>query len=172
MKSFRSFNRAGVLSALALGALAFPSFLRAESVPSFALDYANEHATHVVVVRADGTVLESWRGDLSTGDKLPFKSSGEKLQVVNPLPRLTPEPSVKSVTGQRRVLFLIRKKPTDRWTFAGSLSAEERFGTVWIEDGQCFAQYQFMNPGNGAKMHPLYIDERRLKKELVRQKGA
>ncbi len=139
----------------------------AESVPSFELDYAKEKATHVIVVGADGAVLESWRGDFAKGDKLPFKAGKKPIEVVNPFPKEPRDPKVASVTGNRRVLFLIRAKPSDPWTPAGYLLPEERFATVWIEEGHCFAVYQFRNPGQGAKMHPLYMDERRLKKEVL-----
>ena len=143
---------------------------RAESVPSFSLDYADEYATHVIVVNADGVVLESWRGDLAKGDKLPYKADKKPLEVVNPFPREPRDPDVASVTGDRRVLFLIRKKQGDAWIPAGYLKPEEQFATVWIEKGQCFAVYQFINPGRGAMMHPLYIDEQRLKEKVLTPK--
>jgi hypothetical protein len=147
--------------------LGLTSFAWAEEVPSFSLDYAKGKATHIVVVDSDGVVLESWRGDLAKGDTVPFKADEKPLKVVNPFPKELRDPKVESVTGKRRVLFLIRGKPADSWTPAGFLLPEERFATVWVEDGQCFAIYQFTNPGSGANMHPLYLGEQRLKEEVL-----
>jgi hypothetical protein len=130
------------------------------------LGYAKEKATHVVVVDASGAVLESWRGDLAKGDKLPFKASEKPTEVVNPSPGQPRDPKVVSVTGNRRVLFLIRGKDGETFTPVSFPNPEERLATVWIEQGQCFAIYQFKNPG-GARMHPVYMDERRLKDEVL-----
>ncbi len=143
----------------------------AEAVPSFSLVYAQRNATHVVVVDANGVVLESWRGDLVKGDTVPFRATKKPLEVVNPFPKEPRDPKVDSVTGKRRVLFLVREKSSDSWTPCGFLLPEERFATVWVEDGQCFAVYQFTNPGTGAKMHPLYMGEQRLKEEVLGSRG-
>ena len=144
----------------------------AETVPSFALEYAKREATHIVVVDSEGGVLESWRGDLAKGAVVPFQATKEPIPVVCPFPREPHEPNVESVTGKRRVLFLIRGKTAASWTPAGYLLPEARFATVWIEKGRCFAVYQFENPGRGALMHPLYMDEQRLKEEATGGKGV
>jgi hypothetical protein len=160
----KHFSRCVRVSVVML-ALACPAL--AEEVPSFSLGYAKQKATHIVVVDSDGTVLESWRGDLVKGAKVPFKAGKAPLRVVNPFPREPRDPKVESVTGKRRVLFLIRTKTPDSWRPAGFLRPEERFATVWVEEGQCFAIYQFTNPGSGAQMLPLYMAEQRLKDEVV-----
>ncbi|MCI0357767.1 MAG: hypothetical protein L0211_04675 [Planctomycetaceae bacterium] len=50
---------------------------------AFDLVYASEKATHVVVVDETGTVLESWRGGLVAGDKVPF-TAGKDPQAHRP----------------------------------------------------------------------------------------
>lgn len=164
----KSFSPRLLVTVMALGLTASA---RAESVPSFSLDYAAEKATHIVVVDPDGVVLESWRGDLPKGARVPFTAGRKPLPVVNPFPKEPRVPDVGSVTGQRRVLFLIRGRAADSWTPAGFLLPEERFATVWVEAGQCFAIYQFTNPGSGARMHPLYLGEQRLKEEVSGGEG-
>jgi hypothetical protein len=146
---------------------------RAESVPEFSLDHASANATHIVVVDASGTVSESWRGDLGKGERIPFAAAKEPLKVNEPRPRLPPDerPVVKEVSGKRRVLFLKRAKGETKWTPVGFLKEEEQFATVWIEKGECFAIYQFMNPGNGAQMLPLYMNEEQLRKTVAAVRG-
>lgn len=144
----------------------------AESVPEFSLDYAKEKATHIVVVGKDGKVLESWRGNLKPGATLPFKAADKPLAVVE-VARLL-ESKVKEVTGERRVLFLIKggggrgfdRRPVN-WLPAGYLKPEISLATVWVEQDECFAIYQWMNPGNGAHLHPLNMTEQRLRKEVT-----
>jgi hypothetical protein len=140
---------------------------QAELVPSFDLSYAKQKATHVVVVDGDGVVLEVWRGDLAKGDKLPFKAGEKPINVVNPLPGEPGDPKVAAVTGSRRVLFLTRGRNGEAWTPASFPKPELRLATVWIEEGHCFAIYQFRNPGAGAQMHPLYMEEQGLKDEVL-----
>ena len=149
--------------------------LRAENVPSFSLDYANEKATHIVVVDEAGLVLESWRGDLKAGARLHYKASDKALPVVE-VPKLL-ESKIKEVTGKRRVLFLIRTgggRGLDRaplsYSPAGYLKPDISLATVWVEKGECFAIYQWINPGPGAHLHPLNMTEERLKKEVTRPK--
>lgn len=144
----------------------------AESVPEFSLDYAKEHSTHIVVVDAAGKVLESWRGNLKPGAKLPYKADEKPLGVIE-VPGIL-ESKIKEVTGQRRVLFLIFVTPGRGFNLApphykpaGFLKADIALATVWIEKEECFAIYQWMNPGPGAHLHPLNMDEKRLKKELA-----
>lgn len=145
---------------------------RAETVPAFSLDYALEKATHIVVVDVAGTVVESWKGNLKTGRELPFKAA-EKPQAVVMVPDIL-ESKVKEVTGKRRVLFLIQdgggrgfdRRPVS-FIPAGYLKADISLATVWIENGECFAIYQWINPGPGAHLHPLNMTEERLRKEVA-----
>lgn len=146
---------------------ALPAAAWAEIAPQFQLAYANQQATDVVVVDGRGTILETWRGDLVKGEKLPYESDGKNRKVVTFVPGIGPASEVDSVSGDRRVLFLIRPEPGGCWKFAGYLSSAEQLGTVWIEKDQCFAIYQLLIPGDTG-MHPLEIDERRLKTKVTR----
>ena len=163
--------------------LAFPAVLlsllagvaRAESVPEFSLGYANEKANTIVVVDESGVVLESWRGLLKPGDKLHHKANEKPIAVVE-VPKII-ESKIKEVTGQRRVLFLIRTgggRGLDRgpvgYAPAGYLKPNISLATVWVEKGECFAIYQWINPGPGAHLHPLNMSEERLKKEVTQAK--
>jgi len=143
----------------------------AESVPGFSLDYAQEKATDIIVVDAEGKVLESWRGKLKVGEKVPFKAD-KKPQAVVEIPGIL-ESKVKEVTGQRRVLFLKFVKPgrgvylsPPHYVPVGFLKEDLSFATVWVEKGECFAIYQWHNPGPGAHLHTLSMNEERLKKEV------
>jgi len=155
---------------LALWVLA--AVARAESVPEFSLDYALEKATHVVVVDAAGKVVERWKGVMKVGTELPFKA-GEKPQPVERVAGIL-ESKVKEVTGKRRVLFLIQdgggrgldRRPI-RWIPAGFLKPDISLASVWIEEGECFAIYQLMNPGNGAQLLPLNMTEKRLREHVL-----
>ncbi len=40
--------------------------------PSFMSDYSSWHATDVVVVDPSGKVMDTWKGDLKTGEQLPI----------------------------------------------------------------------------------------------------
>jgi hypothetical protein len=151
-------------AALAVGLIGGP--VRAELSPSFDLGYSAKHATHIVVVNGKGAILESWRGDLAAGKRVPFLAKQEAIKVDYHVDYpVEPFEDVKSVTGNRRVLFLIRSKSPETWIPANVNEPDMSLATVWIEQGQGFAIYQFRNPGPGAKMHPLYLDEAALKKQ-------
>lgn len=155
----------GVLLALAAAA-------RGESVPDFSLDFALKNATHIVLVDAAGKVTESLRGDLPVGTELPYKAA-EKPQAVVVVPGIL-ESKVREVTGRRRVLFLAKdgggrgldRRPTS-FLPVGALKQEISLATVWIENDECFAIYQWMNPGDGAHLHPLNLTEKRLREEVA-----
>jgi len=161
-----------MIRSLAIGlALYVPAAVaRAESVPEFSLDYALEKATHIVVVDATGKVVERWKGVIKLGTELPFKA-GAKPQPVERVVAFV-EPKVKAVTGKLRVLFLIQdgggrgldRRPI-RWEPA--LKRDISLATVWIEEGECFAIYQWMNPGNGAQLLPLNMTEKRLREVVA-----
>lgn len=165
-----------MLRTLPLSLVVFlPAIAQAESVPAFELPYALEKATHIVVVDRGGKIVESWRGDLKAGGELPFKAA-DKPQAVVEIRGLL-ESKVKQVTGQRRVLFLIKdgggrgldRRPTS-FIPAGFLKPEIELATVWIEEEECFAIYQWSNPGLGAHLHPLILTEKKLRMQVVGEK--
>lgn len=163
--------RTNLTSTVAALAVLHAAAARAESVPEFSLPYALEKATHIVVVDQAGKVVERWRGNLKVGQELEFKAA-EKPQAVVEVPGVL-QSKIKQVTGQRRVLFLIKdgggrgldRRPT-RFVPAGFLKAEIALATIWIEGEECFAIYQWMNPGPGAHLHPLNMTEQQLRAQV------
>jgi len=147
--------------------LALLSSASAELVPSFSLEYSSMNATHVVVVDAAGNVLESWRGNLAPGERIDGAPAGRRENVINPFPGETRDPAIVAVTGNRRVLFLTRSQDGTSWVAASEPQHDPRLATVWIEKDHCFAVYQFHNPGSGAQMLPLYLDEATLKARVT-----
>jgi len=152
-----------------LGLLA--DFAAAESVPEFNLDYAKEKANTIVVVDETGLVLESWLGTLKPESKLHYKAD-EKPRPVVEVPMIL-ESKIKEVSGKRRILFLIRTgggRGLDRspigYAPASFLKPDISLATVWVEKGECFAIYQWRNPGPGAHLHPLNMTEEQLKKAV------
>lgn len=146
-----------------------PGSLKAELWPSFDLGYSAEHATHIVVVDRKGKILESLRGDLPVGEKLPLAGNPKPIPVDYDLDfpvEIKGQEEVKTVTGNRRVMFLIQGK--DRKAFAPANVNEPDFqlATVWIEAGQSFAIYQIRNPGTKSNMHPLFLSEAQLKTQI------
>jgi hypothetical protein len=152
--------------------LALLSSASAELVPSFSLDYSLANATHIVVIDAEARVVECWRGTLAPGEKIDGAPVGRPENVVNPFPRDAREPAVLAVTGNRRVLFLARSKDGASWIAASEPEHDPRLATVWIEKAQCFAVYQFRNPGSGAQVLPLDLDEATLKARVTRDMEA
>ena len=148
--------------------LAMLSSSAAESVPSFSLEYSAANATHVVVVDAAGTVLESWRGDVAPGKTIDGAVAGRPETVADPFPRDGRKPNVAAITGARRVLFLTRSQGGRAFLGASQPDHVLRLATVWIEENQCFAVYQLHNPGSGAQMLPLQCDEATLKATVTR----
>jgi hypothetical protein len=134
------------------------------------LGYSTEQATHIVVVNREGSVLESWRGDLKVGATLPFPAPEKRIDVNYDLdyPVETPgQERVKSISGNRRVLFLIRAKNGDTWNPANINQPDFDLATVWIEEGQSFAIYQIQNSGPKSDMHPLFLSETELKTQTA-----
>lgn len=152
--------------------LALLSSASAELVPSFSFEHASANATHVVVVDAAGNVLESWRGTLAPGEKIDGMPAGKPENVVNSFPGDSRDPAIAAVTGNRRVLFLTRSEDGKSWIAASEPEPDPRLATVWIEQDQCFAVYQLHNPGSGAQMLPLHLDEATLKARVTRDKEA
>src|SRR5262245_32887955 len=90
---------------LALVALSVPATARAAIMPSFSMGRCENEASHVVVVDNTGKVLESWRGDLTPGDRLPLSEFNIKLE--QPVEKFGNKDGVpEKVTGKRLVLFL------------------------------------------------------------------
>jgi len=154
---------------------------RAEILPSFQLSAAAWRATHVVVVDAKGTVMESWKGDLAVGARIPVKefSVPDSATVYygytesDPTEKLvTPRDAVGRVTDVRRAFFLIRKgigatAEASSWQPAELIGRDMSVSVAWIESGQTFAIQQWINPGP-ALMHPLHLSETSLQAEVVR----
>src|SRR5690349_2248746 len=95
-------------STLVLAALlAAPALARASILPSFDLHDCANRASHVVVVNDKGVVLESWRGDLKPGDRVPLDEFHLKLEqeVKEPFGQ-KPKAGPTKVTGKRLVAFL------------------------------------------------------------------
>ena len=153
---------------IALGLFASP--VHAEWWPSFDVGSSSQLATHIVVVDGKGVVLESWRGDLKKGDQLPFPKGEKPIKVhyheFYPTVALPGVKDVKHVTGNHRVLFLMRSKAEKGWTPANINQPDIQLATVWIEDDKAFAIYQPQNPGPKSQMHPLYVTKSGLKKQI------
>ena len=137
--------------------------------PSFMLDYSTWHSTHIVVAtegdEIDGklTVIESWQGDLRAGDvvEVPdlaaFKTDASRE--VHYFEGEGKESRVKTVTGKRMVLFLIKKpeevklaeknKPplAPQVWLPADLFKQMNTSVIWIEGEKLFAFMQMINPG-------------------------
>lgn len=148
-----------IRTVLALVCLA-PAIARAESLPSFEAARCTARATHIVVVNAKGEVLESWRGDLVPGDRVPLAEMRIKLeQEVSAIFGAKLEPGAPTkVTGARLVLFLRRggsKFGTGQEV--GGWAPAHWFGwfnasAVWIEGERAYALQQWINPGPQAML--------------------
>jgi hypothetical protein len=136
-------------------ALLAPTAARAEMLPSFEAGPCTARATHIVVVSAKGEVLESWRGDLVPGDRVPLADMRIELeQEVSTIFGAKVEPGTPTkVTGKRLVLFLRRggsKFGTGQEV--GGWAPAHWFGwfnasAVWVEGERAFALQQWLNPG-------------------------
>jgi hypothetical protein len=138
--------------------VAVPAVGRAEILPSFGDGRCETAASHVVVVDDTGKVLDSWRGDLRPGDRLPL--SEYNIRLAQPVGQFgKKEGAPEKVSGKRLVLFLQRGGPTyDQGQGVGSLAAahwvgEYNVSTLWIEDGHAFALSQWINPGPQEMTH-------------------
>jgi hypothetical protein len=155
--------------------LSLASFARAESLPSFGLEFASKYASHVVVVE-NGKVVESWLGDLKPGTQVfpaNAKSLARKVDYQASLLSAAEEEKelarlglrkVAQVTGKRMVHFLSRER-LDVWE-SQHLQRDEAYNRVWIEDGQVFAIVQWHNPGPSGLL-PLYLKEAELKAAVL-----
>ncbi len=154
-------------------ALAAPGAARAGSLPSFDARDCTNRASHIVVVNDKGAVLESWRGDLAPGDRVPLDAFDVALEHEIKPPfgeKLKDKP--KKVTGKRLVVFL--KRGGSRFGNGqeiGSWGAANGFGwfnasMAWIEDGQAFGLVQWINPGPQVMSHVGTEDD--LKKHVAK----
>jgi hypothetical protein len=145
-------------------ALLLAAPVQAKLLPSFELDWCAWHATHIVVVDAKGTVLESWQGDLKAGQKLSLDQLGvpPSEPIVYPFrPRQATEP--ERVTGARIVLFLIRDG--DKWKPAASYGGM-KLSTVWIERDQAHAFMQAKSR-DSCELIPMACTEAQLKQKIA-----
>ncbi len=132
--------------------------------PSFWDRYSAWHATHVVVVDRDGKVLESWKGNLKTGQKIVLKPL-RIPQTPQVAARHAAGPNdLKAVTGQRMILFL--RRGAKGWEPA-SLFGGMTVSVVWVEGTRAYAFVQEQNPG-ASEVVPLRQTEGDLK-DIVRQ---
>jgi hypothetical protein len=136
-----------------------PHAARAAVLPTFRTGDCLENATHVVLVDSSGTVLESWRGDLKPGAKLPLKDF--KITLEHYIIKGLREKTGEKVTGKRLVLFLRNNgsKYGGEGTVGGWAGAhwcgDFDVSTVWVEAGKPYALEQFINPGPHV-MSPLF----------------
>jgi hypothetical protein len=151
--------------------------------PSFFLDHSAWKATHIVLATEgpafDGKlkVIESWKGDLAPGSQLTvpalaaFADEG-KRQVHWFHLRDLPEPYVRSVTGARIVLFLIRTNGPHEGGQPGSASdlwqAASQYGDfdtsiAWIERGEAYTYRQSTNPGPSRIEHDSSVIEMKVR---------
>jgi hypothetical protein len=176
-------TRYGHVVALAILLLAVPA--SAAIRPSFHLDDSAWKATHIVVATegpaVDGKleVIESWKGDLAPGSQVAvpalatFADEGRRQVHWFGMQDL-PEPYVRSVTGAKMVLFLIRTSDPpqaagsvpapDLWRNA-SVNSSYGFDTsvAWIERGEAYAYKQIFNPGPTRLVHESSAIEMKLR---------
>jgi hypothetical protein len=176
-------TRYGHLVALAALLLAVPA--SAAIRPSFHLDDSAWKATHIVLATEgsaiDGKleVIESWKGDLAPGSQVTvpalatFADEGRRQVHWFGMQDL-PEPYVRSVTGAKMVLFLIRTgnppqaggsvPAPDLWRNA-SVSSSYGFDTsvAWIERGEAYTYKQIHNPGPTRLVHESSAIEMKLR---------
>ncbi len=166
-------TRCGHVVALAVLLLAVPA--PAAVRPSFSLDHSAWKATHIVLATegpaVDGKleVIESWKGDLAPGSQVivpalaTFADEGRRQVHWFGMQDL-PEPYVRSVTGAKMVLFLIRTSNPPQAT--GSVPAPDLWqnpsvnssygfdtSVAWIERGEAYTYKQILNPGPTRLVH-------------------
>ncbi len=126
--------------------------VRGESLPTFSLTRSNKHATHVVVVNKNGSVLESWRGNLPKDTQLPVdKMRFQKNWQIGDLDDAKAKRAAKA-SGERVVLFLCdgyswigRPVGPGGWSASGF---DFDTSAVWVEGGVALALDQLSNPGD------------------------
>jgi hypothetical protein len=139
----------------------FPAGVLGRMLPSFNLEVNAWEATHIVVVTqrddldVEVEILESWKGDLKTGDLISIPDltrfvTEESREIKN---RWFPAKGWPAfVHGDRMILFLIeikQEQPVGRarpsvWKPAGN---EMLISMAWVETGKAFGFVQHINPG-------------------------
>ena len=146
--------------------------------PSFRLDSCTWDATHIVLVAATSegdvfSVVESWKGDLKTGDtlKVPELKPDSDAVLISRYTEgqafeHTDESGVsgripRQPVGSQMVLFLKQHEEKDALSHATNIQASGQWqpaslyggikvSVVWIDGGQLFCFQQRMNPGPSA----------------------
>jgi len=154
---------------------------QAEVQPDFDFFTSTWRATHVVVVDSAGVVIESWKGDLASGAKIPTEQwkLPEKETVYygdserEPVPEYVklPASAVLRTTGARRVFFLKRRDAggiadAATWQPPGIFGAISE-SVAWVENGQVFVlRYREIHPGP-PMMRPLRLTESQMKAKVL-----
>jgi hypothetical protein len=133
--------------------------------PSFSAPYSAWQATHVIVVDANGAIVESWKGDLKPGGMLALAPLEiPKGEAISYELRGKKKDDPERVSGERTVLFLTRKDKT--WKPA-SLFGGMKVSVAWIEKRRVYAFVQQINPGPSLLI-PLGVTEEDLKKLVTK----
>lgn len=163
-------HRAAKILACVMLVLVIVTGASADIGSSFDLDYSIWRASHIVLATEGQTidgklaVLESWKGDLKPGSHVEVSKIAEFAdEQKRRIPAWwdeaqVPEPYVRSVTGSKMVLFLIKaidvpenkdaKPGAPAWIPASHYGdAGFKVSVVWFERGEAYAFQQIMNPG-------------------------
>ncbi len=136
--------------------------------PSFRQRYSAWHATDIVVVNANGVVLETWKGELQPDTHIPLAEMALP-QSPSVSYRLTSKKKGQheAVSGDRMVLFLIRKETSEdkvEWKPAVRFG-DMKVSVAWIEDTHAYAFVQRKNTGP-TELVPLNQAEEKLKQTV------
>ena len=144
--------------------------------PSFHLEGSSWRATDIVVVTEDKQIdgkfkiLETWKGDLKTGETISIAEMEEfknkEARLIHSYSWIEDEKRpAQYVTCERMVLFLrdakkipegeeeddtwggIAEKSTSRWQSANPMGNEIKYSTIWVEKGKVYWFVQVINPG-------------------------
>lgn len=109
---------------------------------SFRVDQCSWLATHIVIVDEAGSVLESLKGDLSPGFRIPLEQL--KMPTLQELDEALRGPFGAKIrpSNTRRILFLI--KADSKWKPAAS---GMNISMAWQEKEVMYGLLQVMNPG-------------------------
>lgn len=173
-------HRHSCLIAIAIALVAGSA--QAEVHPDFDFTTSAWRATHVVVVDSAGVVIESWKGDLASGAKIPTEQwkhpeadtvyYGDSETEPVPEDVKLPADAVRRITGARRVFFLKRADAGDisdpaTWQLPGIHGVMSE-SVAWVENGQVFVlRYRMDYPGP-PMMRPLRLTEADVKEKVLR----
>jgi hypothetical protein len=154
----------------------------AETWPTFELTTSTWHATHVAVIDASGVVLESWKGDLKSGARIPVEQWNLPTRETVYYGRSGPEPgpddpklpmdAVREVTNARRVFFLKRKGDGDianaaTWAPALLFGSEMSLAVAWLANGEAFG-IRDRDDHYPPRMRPMRLNEAQVKSVVRR----